>query len=88
MATIQRPEALPLGIRDTGALERLGPWPGVTAFTLAWLAEADGRRVALRGDELTIYCINGAATYVLSPGDNDQTWRGTLARAWEPSRCL
>ena len=71
-------------IRDTGALDVLSPWLPFLAFTCEFVAVADGRRVVVRGDELTILCTNGGATYALSAADADGMRRGTLLRAWGP----
>ena len=71
-------------IRDTGALDVLSPWLPSLTFTRAFVAVADGRRVVVRGDELTIRCTNGGATYALAAADADGMRLGTLLRAWGP----
>ena len=70
------------GVLDTGALLLLSPWLPHLVFTREFLAAADGRRVAMRGDEVEIRCANGCATYALSGVvDADARW-GSLLRAW------
>ena len=71
-------------VRDTGALELCTPWLPLIAFTPEFLSRADGRRVAVRGDEVTIRCCNAAATYALGPMRADGMRAGTLLSAWGP----
>lgn len=68
-------------VHETGALERLGPWFICVAFPPDLLSRADGQRIEVRGDEVTIRCSNGSATYALSPPGPDRIRPGRLLRS-------
>lgn len=73
---------LRFAIRETGALEVISPWFPFIAVGRDLLARADGRRLAVQGDELTIRCTNGGATYALEPVDARGVRAGRLIRSW------
>ena len=84
MAPLLIPAVISFAVHDTGALMLQSPWLPWLRFTGAFLAYADGRRVTVRGDEVTILCSNGAATYALGSSDADGCRSGSLIRAWGP----
>ena len=73
---------LSFAIHETGALEIISPWFPHVLFPEDLLARADGQRLVLRGDELTIHCTNGGATYALALADDSGLRAGRLLRSW------
>lgn len=74
--------ALLFAVHEDGTLELLSPWFPRVAFAVEALARADGRRMTLDGDWLTLRCTNGGAVYALGPTDEDGTRIGMLVRSW------
>ena len=75
--------ALFFAVHDDGTLEVLTPWPPVATFSLDALAAADGRRLIVGEDWVTIHCTNGGATYGLGPVSEWLGVRGArLLRSW------
>lgn len=82
MAVATRP-VLNFAVHEDGTLEVLSLWFPLVEFSDEVLALADGYRLILRGDELTIRCANGEATYALGRRDEHTASRaGRLLRAW------
>lgn len=73
---------LAFSVNEDGTLRVLSPWYQSVAFSPGVLAHADGRRVALRGDELIVRCTNGGAAYALGEADEVGARVGTLLRSW------
>lgn len=73
---------LRFAVHEDGAYERVSPWFPLVGFTTDLLACADGRRLTVRGDELTIACTNGGATYALAAADAFGVRAGRLLRSW------
>ena len=73
---------LRFAVHETGALEVLSPWFPQVAFSEEILALVDGRRLTLRGDEITFQCANGGATYALGPMTEVGIRIGALLRSW------
>lgn len=72
---------LRFAVHEDGSLEVLSPWFPLVAFSTDLLAQADGRRILVRGDEVTVRCANGVATYALGPVDESGLRAGRLLRA-------
>lgn len=73
---------LRLAVHETGELECLSPWFVAVTFDPAFLARADGHRLEIRGDEVTLRCTNGGAVYQLGPVDALGHRPGRLVRSW------
>ena len=69
-------------IHDDGTLHLVSPWYQIVAFAVEALARADGRRVAVRGDEVMIRCTNGRALYALGAVREPGFRWGVLVRTW------
>jgi len=80
--TARCPE-LRFAVHEDGEYEVLSAWHPVVAFERALLERArqGDRRLALRGDELEIFCTNGGATYALEP-ELSGYQIGRLATSW------
>ena len=73
---------LRFAVHETGELQVLSAWFPQVAFDEAILAMVDGRRLTLRGDEITFRCANGGATYALGPMTDIGIRIGALLRSW------
>lgn len=83
MATLTIP-TLSFLIHDDGTWAVCAPWPSVVVFTDDLLARADGRRLSVLGDEVTIRCTNGGAVYALvCPVGPTGVRAGRLLRIWD-----
>ena len=77
--------SLRFAMHEDGSLELLSPtWFPFISIAQECLDVADGRRLEVRGDELTIRCAGGrGAVYALGPVDEMAGLRGgRLLRAW------
>ena len=77
-----RAPVLRFAVHETGKLQVLSPWFPQVAFSEEILALVDGRRLTLRGDEITFHCANGGATYALGPMTDIGVRIGALLRSW------
>ena len=82
MTTLIDSPVLRFAVHENGSLEHLGPWFPWVAFSQELLATADGRRLALKGGDLTITCTNGGAVYALGGVDALGVRAGRLLRSW------
>ena len=74
--------ALSFTIHDDGTLAVRSPWHPCVLFTDDLIGRADGHRLTLRADELTIRCTNGGAVYALEPSEFPGLRVGRLLRSW------
>ena len=81
MPTLLAP-VLQFAVHEDGTWENVSGWLPLLAVTADLLARADGRRLKVRGDELTFYCTNGGATYALGHEDGRGGCVGRLVRSW------
>ena len=73
---------LSFATHEDGAREVVSPWFPFIVIADAAIAQADARRLILRGDELTFRCTNGGATYALTPPDAAGGRAGRLLSRW------
>ena len=73
---------LRFAVHEDGSLEVLSPWFPLVAFATDLLTQADGQRILVRDDEVTIRCANGGAIYALGPSNACGTRPGRLLRSW------
>ena len=73
---------LRFAVHEDGTYEVISPWFPLVGFTRELLTRADGRRLSVRGDELTITCTNGGAIYALAAADALGVRAGRLLRSW------
>ena len=73
---------LRFAVHEDGAYEIVSPWFPRVGFTTDLLTRADGRRLMVRSDELTITCTNGGAVYALAAADALGVRAGRLLRSW------
>lgn len=78
--SVERPQ-LTFAIHEDGAIELLTAWFPRVEFAEDLLSRIDGRRLVLRGDELTITATNGWATYALGQRQPGGARVGTLMRS-------
>ena len=73
--------------RADGAVEHVGEWPAFVKFSTELLADVGSLGqlargvLSLDGDDLTVACVNGSATYHLGPALAGVR-AGTLFRTW------
>lgn len=67
---------------EDGQLTKLSTWFPLVMFSPELLHHADGEKIAFRGDEVIIRCLNGSARYRLGLPDAQGLRSGQLAESW------